>query len=130
MRIVFHCIPRSKKNSQQILRGAGGRPFISQSRQYKEYERECLKQLKDKHKQRIDSPVNVQMIFYMPTRRRVDLGNLQAAMCDILVKGGVLADDNRNIVAGMDGSRVFWDKNDPHVDIEITPMMDYTQWQW
>ena len=129
MRIVFYATPRSKKNSQQIFRGKGGRPFITQSQQYKDYEKECLRQLKEKHKQKIDYPVNVQMIFHMPTRRRCDLGNLQAACLDILVKGGVLADDNRNIVAGMDGSRVFWNHNDPHVDIEITPMMDYTQWQ-
>ena len=129
MRIVFYATPRSKKNSQQIFRGKGGRPFITQSQQYKDYERECLRQLKEKHKQKIDYPVNVQMTFHMPTRRRCDLGNLQAAVLDILVKGGVLADDNRNIVAGMDGSRVYWNRNDPHVDIEITPMMDYTQWQ-
>lgn len=129
MRIVFYCIPRSKKNSQQIFRGKAGRPFITQSQQYKDYERECLRQLKEKHKQKIDYPVNVQMIFYMPTRRKCDLGNLQAAMCDILVKGGVLADDNRNIVAGMDGSRVFYDRDKPRVEIEITPMMGYTQWQ-
>ena len=129
MRIIFYAIPRSKKNSQQIFRGKGGQPFIAQSQQYKDYEKECLRQLKEKHKQKIDYPVNVQMIFHMPTRRRVDLSNLQAACLDILVKGDVLADDNRNIVAGMDGSRVFWNHNDPHVDIEITPMMDYTQWQ-
>ena len=129
MRIVFYGIPRSKKNSQQIFHGKGGRPFITQSQQYKDYEKNCLRQLKDKHKQKIDYPVNVQMTFHMPTRRKVDLSNLEAAICDILVKGGVLADDNRNIVAGMDGSRVYWNRNDPHVDIEITPMMDYTQWQ-
>ena len=129
MKIIFYAIPRSKKNSQQIFRGKGGRPFITQSQQYKDYERMCLNQIMEKHRQRIDSPVNVQMVFFMPTRRKVDLGNVQAACLDILVKGGVLADDNRNIVAGMDGSRVFYDRDKPRVEIEITPMMDYTQWQ-
>lgn len=129
MRIVFYGACRSKKNSQQIFRGKGGRPFITQSQQYKDYERMCLNQIMEKHRQRIDSPVNVQCVFYMPTRRKVDITNLTAAVHDILVKGGVLADDNRNIVAGMDGSRVFYDRDKPRVEIEITPMMDYTQWQ-
>ena len=129
MKIVFYGTARSKKNSQQIFRGKGGRPFITQSQQYKDYERMCLNQIMEKHRQRIDSPVNVQCVFYMPTRRKVDITNLTAAVHDILVKGGVLADDNRNIVAGMDGSRVFYDRDKPRVEIEITPMMDYTQWQ-
>ncbi len=128
MKIIFYGTARSKKNSQQIFRGKGGRPFITQSQQYKDYERECLRQLLPKYRQRIDSAVNVQCVYFMPTRRKVDLSNLQAATLDILVKGGVLADDNRNIVAGMDGSRVFWDRDHPRVEIEITPMLDYGQW--
>ena len=55
----------------------------------------------------------------MPTRRRVDLCNLHEALCDVLVKHGVIADDNSNIVAGMDGSRVLYDKNNPRTEIVI-----------
>jgi two-component system response regulator (stage 0 sporulation protein A) len=44
----------------------------------------------------IEGAVNVQMVFYMPTRRRVDLVNLQEAALDVLVRGEVLADDNRD----------------------------------
>ena len=58
----------------------------------------------------------------MPTMHRVDLGNLHAATDDILVKSGVLQDDNSNIVAGHDGSRVLYDKENPRVEIEITEM--------
>ena len=55
----------------------------------------------------------------MPTKRRVDLGNLQASTCDILVKYKVIKDDNFNIVTSMDGSRVFQDKNNPRTEIII-----------
>ena len=37
--------PRTKKNHQRILRGAGGRPTIAQSKAYVQYERDCLRQL-------------------------------------------------------------------------------------
>ena len=58
----------------------------------------------------------------MPTKRRVDLGNLQASTCDILVKYKVIADDNCKIVASMDGSKVFYDKDNPRTEITITKL--------
>ena len=84
--------PRTKKNHQRILRGAGGRPTIAQSKEYVQYERDCLWQLHPPSRP-LAGPVNVRCLYYMPTRRRVDLVNLIEATCDILVKAGVLADD-------------------------------------
>ena len=38
-------------------------------------------------------------------------------------------DDNRNIIASTDGSRVYWDKTNPRVEITITDAEpEYTQW--
>jgi len=62
----------------------------------------------------------VQCVYYMKTRRKVDLPNLLNATDDILVKAGVVADDNCTIVATHDGSRVDYDKENPRVDITIT----------
>ena len=56
----------------------------------------------------------------MPTRHRVDLANLLAATCDILVHYGVLEDDNSGIVASHDGSCVLYSKESPRVEIVIT----------
>lgn len=38
--------PRTKKNSQQIYRTASGRPFVTPSKAFTEYERRCLAQIK------------------------------------------------------------------------------------
>lgn len=119
--------PISKKNSQQIVvNPKTGRPFIMPSKKYKEYERDAQyfipKQIY------INAPVNVKCLFYMPTRRRVDKSNLEAAIHDILVAAGLLADDNRDIVAGTDGSRVFYDKENPRTEIEITYIENYEMW--
>ena len=75
-----------------------------------------------KLKKPIDKPVNVKCVYYMPTRRAVDLVNLIEATNDVLVKYGVLADDNRNIVYAQDGSRVYWDKENPRTEITIEPI--------
>lgn len=72
----------------------------------------------------IDYPVNIKAVYYMPTNRRVDLCNLHEALCDILVKYGVIADDNFKIVHSMDGSRVYKDKNNPRTEILITKVED------
>ena len=55
----------------------------------------------------------------MPTRRRVDLVNLLEATDDVLVHYGVLEDDNSNIIVSHDGSRVFYDKENPRTEIYI-----------
>lgn len=111
--------PITKKNSQQIIY-AKGRPMIIPSKAYRRYEKYAL-WLISYHDDPIEYPVNVKMVFYMRTRRRVDLVNLQEACLDILVAAGVLADDNCRIVASMDGSRVKYDKDNPRTEVEITP---------
>lgn len=63
--------------------------------------------------------MNVKCVYFMQTRRRVDLVNLLEATCDILVHYGVVEDDNSNIIVIHDGSRVLHDKKCPRVEIEI-----------
>lgn len=119
LRIVLPGRPITKKNSQEIIK-VGNRRKVIPSAQYKQYERDCLWQMPSKAKQRIDMPVNVQCVYYMPTRHRVDLVNLLEATDDILVAAGVLEDDNCRIVAAHDGSRVDYDKHNPRVEITIS----------
>lgn len=118
--ITINTAPVSKKNSQQIIR-INGRPCIIPSKQYKAYEKAAVELIRDQWTDEpIGEPVNVRTMFYMPTRRRVDLVNLQEAALDVLVKAGVLADDNCSIVTSMDGSAVAYDKENPRTEIRIT----------
>lgn len=111
--------PVSKKNSQQILvNKATGRPFIMPSKKYKEYERAALWFIPKG--ETITRPVNVKCLFYMPTHRKCDLVNMQEAILDVMVKAGLLADDNFSIVQSMDGSRVLYDKENPRTEVYIT----------
>ena len=110
--------PRTKKNHQRLI-SVGGRPRVIPSKDYEQYEQTALWRL-PRLREAIREPVNVKCVYYMPTRRRVDLVNLLEATCDILVKGRVLADDNCGVVASHDGSRVLYDRDDPRAEITIT----------
>lgn len=111
--------PISKKNSQQILTNPKtGRPFIMPSKKFKQYEKDALPFIPKGEV--IDFPVNVKCLFYMPTRRQCDLVNMQESILDVMVKAGLLADDNYKIVQSMDGSRVLYDKENPRTEVFIT----------
>ena len=126
--------PRTKKNSRRhvnVKKPTGAEYTMPlPSKQFSAYEADCLKQITGNHRRRINTPVNVKCLYYMQTRRKVDLVNLLEGTCDILRDAGVVADDNRNIIASTDGSRVYWDKKNPRVEITITDAdPDYTQWE-
>ncbi len=115
--------PRTKKNHMQLARTKDGRVFPIQSSQYLEYEKWCKAHLK-KPTAPIETPVTVSVKYFMKTKRRVDITNLLGATDDILVECRILADDNCNIIKSHDGSRVYFDKDNPRAEITIT---DYVE---
>ena len=122
MKITIPVVPRSKKNSQQIIiNPRTKRPMIIQSKLYANYERECGKFLKE-YKNSIDYSINLKIEFYVPDKRRRDIANYIEAIQDILVKYEVLRDDNYNIIYSLDGTRIHVDKDNPRVEIEITKL--------
>lgn len=118
MNITIYLPPITKKNSQQIIK-VRGRLMIIPSKKYKEFEKACESFI-PKRKEPFDYPVNVKCVYFMPTHRKVDLVNLQEATLDVLVRYGILADDNASIVFSMDGSYVDYDKDNPRTEITIT----------
>lgn len=116
--------PKTKKNNQRIIRNPRtGAPMIIQNERYKQFEKDAGWFLK-KPASPISEPINIKCVFYRDSRRRVDLTNLLEAIDDILVKYKIIADDNFEIIRGHDGSRVFVDKDNPRVEIEITTLTE------
>ena len=115
--------PVTKKNSGQIVM-RGKSPILLPSKQYLAFEKECMPYLTGAKNAVgvINYPINLQCYFYMETHRKVDLCNLLNAVDDAMVKSGLILDDNRDIIAGHDGSRVFYDKFNPRIEITITTM--------
>ena len=122
--------PVTKKNSGQIIT-VGGFPRLISSKQYLQFEKDCQPYFKHVLNQigQIDYPINLQAVFYVETKRRIDLPNLLNAVDDAMVKSELILDDNRDIIASHDGSRVYHDKFNPRIEIEITKQENYTQWK-
>lgn len=124
--IVYEAIiplnPKTKKNHQKIIT-IKGRPMIVQSDAYREYEKDAGWFLK-KPIEPISEPVNVKCIFYRDSARRCDLTNLLEAIDDILVKYGVLKDDDFKVLSSHDGSRVYIDREKPRTEIEISKIIE------
>lgn len=119
MTITIPLPPVSKKNSMKPRMVRGRFAGLMQSDAYRRYEADCLRVIPGKARVGIDYPVNIKALYYMPTRRLVDKTNLESALLDVLVKAGVLADDNSRIVVSTDGSRVLYDKDNPRTEITI-----------
>lgn len=121
MRIIIPLNPIPKKNNTQIIRNKKTKRLqIIQSARYIQYERDCGYFLnRYKPREPIGRPVNLKCHFYRKTRHKIDLINLLESAQDVLVKHGVLKDDNSDVVVSTDGSRVFYDKENPRTEIEI-----------
>lgn len=122
--------PVTKKNSGQIVM-RGSYPKLLPSKQYMQFEKDSAPYFLRVKMQagEINYPVNVKCIFYMETHRRVDLCNLLNAVDDAMVTSGLVIDDNRDIIAAHDGSRVYFDKDRPRIEITIEEMTGYEQWK-
>ena len=96
MKLVLYGNPATKKNSMQIFKNSRtGQRYLSQSKRYKDYARDCGRQITGKYRLNVDYPINLKCVYYRKTKHRVDLTNLLAA------------------------TRVLFDKDRPRVEIEI-----------
>lgn len=110
---------KTKKNSSRVIKSKG-RTIVLPSKQYTEFEKNAIKYCP---KLNIDYPVILKAVFYMSTRRKIDLNNA-LAFTDLLVKAGTIVDDNCRIVVGFDGSRIDYDKDNPRVEVELIKWRD------
>lgn len=119
--------PRTKKNSHRIA-GCGPRcpvcgkyskQFVRNASTTTDYAFKAAKYLHPKPKQPYGGPVQLIYKIYTETWHRKDDLNLYEALDDILVKEGVLKDDDRKTIRSRDGSRVLYDKDNPRAEIYI-----------
>lgn len=117
IKFTIPLVPVTKKNSQRIA-NCGDYSKILPSKAYVRYEKDAGYFIPHKRRM-IDQPCEVVCLFYMPTLRTVDLTNLEEAIDDVLVKYGVLKDDNSKIIVSHDGSRVLYDPSNPRTEVTI-----------
>lgn len=118
--IIIPIDPRTKKNSSRIgkkkTKNGKTARFLLASEAFENYQNQAgyfLKPLK------INKRVNIKCLYFMKTRRKVDLNNLHSAIHDVLVHYNVLTDDNSKIIVTTNGSKVLYDKENPRTEISI-----------
>lgn len=121
--------PVTKKNHGRIVM-CGKYPKLLPSKAYVRYTKAAMPFLKATFHDigSIDFPVNLKCVFYLNRRFKGDLAGYLQAVQDLFVEAGILADDNRNIVASVDGSAVLYDKENPRTEVTITRKENYEQW--
>lgn len=119
--------PKTKKNSHRIA-GCGPRcpvcgkykkQFIRNGNTTTDFAFNAARYLMPRPKKPIEGPVQVVYRLYTGTWHRKDDLNLYEALDDILVKEGILKDDDRKTIRSRDGSRVLYDKDNPRAEIYI-----------
>ena len=123
MIIKLPLLCRSKKNSQEYaINPRTHKPMIVQSKLYYQFERDCGYFMK-RYAKHINYPINLKCTFFVPDRRKRDLTNLENALADIMIKYGVIEDDNYTIVTGWDGSRIIFERGREETIIEIEEVL-------
>lgn len=113
-------IPYSPAHHGRIMM-LGQLPKLLPNEEYERYAKAAIPFLKANFEKcgTIDYPVNLKCVFYLDKRRKGDLAGYLQAVQDLLVEAGILADDNGNIVASVDGSEVLYDKENPRTEVTI-----------
>ena len=128
--IAKYIIPldtRTKKNSMSIagtgakcpLCGKRAKQFIRQGHANTEYTAKAARFLHPKPDKPISEQIHIVYLIFTGTKRIIDDLNLYASLDDLLVKEGIIQDDNRSIIRCRDGSRVLYDKDNPRAEIYI-----------
>ena len=120
IRYTIPLSPVTKKNHGAICRTRDGRPFLRPSAAFLRYQAQAGAYLYPRPIAPLTGPCTVKCLFYMGTRRRVDIGNLISAAHDLLVHYKILEDDNSGVIQSVDGTRVLYDKENPRTEIIIT----------
>ena len=92
--------------------------FLVSSKKHKEWEEEKMWVLKGIHGQYKKCAITA--VFFPSTKRRADLSNKWESVGDLLVKAGILEDDNWFCVVDLRLMIGEVDKHNPRVELYIT----------
>jgi len=120
MKITIHGNTPSKKNSRRPF-VRNGRMMNFPSQRYVDWHRDALTELKLTCN--VVDPIerinDITLTFYAPNKRKYDLTNRAESIMDLLVDGGILSDDNWEVVPKVTLIHGGVEKEDPRCEIVI-----------
>lgn len=122
LRLTLPGPPRTKKTSNRLVR-AGARHRILPSKAWEEWRDVCWVASGPWRRKWLEAPlafnVNVTALFYRDARRGDAVGYYQG-LGDVLEYCAIVANDK--YITQWDGSRLLVDRDNPRVELEITPV--------
>lgn len=117
MIVILGQCPSLKNNKQLFINRRTGKHFITSSKTAKDWTAQALAQLEYVEPIQ-DYPIRLSATFYCKDNRRRDLDNMLSTCLDALRHGGVLEDDNWQLIPEV-VIRGALDKKHPRVEITI-----------
>lgn len=108
----------SKKNSKQVF-VRNGRVIVLPSKAYRIWEDDALWQIKAQRVQPVDGPVSLKMALWAKDLRSSDLENKVSSVQDMLVKAGVLPDDDWKSVPKIEAEYMGVDREMPRCEVQL-----------
>ena len=117
--IVLGNVKAKKNNKTMAVNKKTGKMFPMTDKATAEYIKSAILQLKTQFAgyQITQYPINVQMVFYYPTKHRKDIDNSTSTILDCMVKAGVIKDDDVQHVNELYCFFGGYDKENPRVEI-------------
>jgi len=117
MKITLYGNIPSKKNSKRWT----GKYLVS-SKNYLQWEEDqlwLLKSYNNLEALKTENNLSISCTFYRWDKRKFDLSNSFESVADLLVKAGIISDDNMEILSSIELKWGWYDKENPRVTIKI-----------
>lgn len=124
MKLTYHGVIYSKKNSKSVIKNARtGKPMIISSKSARKMEDDMVTSfvLQLGGKRTTEGYYDVSVALYRKDNVRRDLDNGLSSIMDGLVKAGAIPDDSVRFVRSMAIKDMGIDKKDPRAVISIVP---------
>jgi len=111
----------SKKNSKRLI-WVQDKPRLISSEEYLQWEEEMHWRLKGYAFWRLqveNKKLSITMKLWAPDNRKADLSNKFESVADLLVKVGIISDDNWNVLSEVILLYQGVDKDNPRAEIEL-----------
>lgn len=120
MKLVVRGNVKAKKNNKTMaINRRTGKMFPMTDKATTVYIKDAVNQLKEQFTGLKISqyPINVQMVFYYPTKHRKDIDNSMSTILDCMKTAGIIEDDDVIHVNELYAFFGGYDKEDPRVEI-------------
>lgn len=120
MQLVVKGNVKAKKNNKRVVYNKKtGKPFIMTDRDTDTYIKDAVIQLKQQFEgyKITQYPINVQMIFFYPTKHRKDMDNSMSTILDCMKTAGIIEDDDVSHINELYCFFGGYDKDNPRVEI-------------